>query len=353
MENNSKANQHGPAPKDLPLVGITLGDANGIGPEVIIKALQDPHIAKTCRVVVYGNQQVMNTYRNLLQADDLQFQVVSSIDQAQGKKPSLINIEADFEVTPGKSSPAAGKLAAEALFAAVKDMKDGHLQAVVTAPITKANMPREVFNYPGHTEFFGEQVGVHGSSLMLLVHEDLRVAVASGHVPINQVPQMLTERRLEGTIKVFLKSLVNDFGVMKPRLAVLGLNPHAGENGKIGQEEKQVIDPVINRLRDNGHQVYGPFAADGFFGSGEHRKYDGVLAMYHDQGLIPFKTLAFDTGVNFTAGLTVVRTSPDHGTAYDLAGKNEASADSMKQAILVAIDVLQTRQQQKLAPPQL
>jgi 4-hydroxythreonine-4-phosphate dehydrogenase len=328
---------------NLPIIGITLGDFNGIGPEVIIKTLQDNRILKYCKIVLYASNGILSKYRQLLKADDFQWNTCQSFEQLHPKKVNLINCWAeDYSLSLGKSTPEAGICAYLALDKAANDLKDGLIHAIVTGPINKANMPFELFPFPGQTEFFEQRFSTSGS-LMLLVNNNLRVGVATGHIPIGKVVSDLSPKILSFKLSVLHYSLIHDFGIQKPKIAVLGLNPHAGEDGKLGTEEKNLIEPLIKDLKNKGQLVFGPYPADGFFGSRMQNNYDGILAMYHDQGLIPFKALAFDSGVNYTAGLNAIRTSPDHGTAYNIAGKNQASPDSFRSALFLACDLVKQR----------
>ena len=327
-----------------PVIGITLGDYNGIGPEVILKALEGNQLAKLCTPIIYGSLRVLNQYRNLLEMKDW---TLHGIHKAEQHNPKLANVitcwhDHQTEIQPGKITAEAGQGSLASLKRAVEDLKAGKIQAIVTGPINKDNIQSEEFKFPGHTEYFAEAFGVE-QALMFMVSGDLRVGVLTGHIPLEQVRSQVTAEKLTAKIDQILKSLKSDFGIKKPRVAVLGLNPHAGENGLLGTEEIDVITPIINNFKDKGQLVVGPFSADGFFAAGTYKKYDAVLAMYHDQGLIPFKTLAFNEGVNFTAGLPVVRTSPDHGTAYNIAGKSQASEGSLLQAIYLACDVSRYR----------
>ncbi|MFT7163021.1 MAG: 4-hydroxythreonine-4-phosphate dehydrogenase, partial [Bacteroidia bacterium] len=257
----------------------------------------------------------------------------------------LINCwEENVDITPGESTEAGGKYAFISLERATKDVTSGHLAAIVTAPINKHNIQNENFDFPGHTEYLTDIVG-KSDSLMFLVNEQLRVGVVTGHIQLKDVAAAVTADKIQIKLDLMIKSLKKDFGKVKPKIAILGLNPHAGEDGLLGQEENEIIKPLIEQNRSKGNLVFGPFPSDGFFGAGEQNKYDGVLAMYHDQGLIPFKSIAFDTGVNFTAGLPIVRTSPDHGTGYSIAGKNVANASSMRQAIYTAVDISNHRKE--------
>lgn len=330
--------------KDKPVIGISMGDYNGIGPEVILKALEGNQLAWQCTPVIYGSLRVLNKYRQMLQMKDGNLQAIQTPDQANPKSVNVITCWNDnqTEIEPGKITPQAGKGAYDALKRATDDLKAGRIDALVTAPINKDTMQNEEFNFPGHTEFLAQAFDTK-EALMFMVAERLRVGVLTGHIPLEKVRSQVTNEKLTAKIKQMLHSLRSDFGIVKPRLAVLGLNPHAGENGLLGREELDVIGPVLTRFREKGELVFGPFPADGFFAAATYRQYDAVLAMYHDQGLIPFKTLSFNSGVNFTAGLPAVRTSPDHGTAYDIAGKNVAEPGSMLEAIYLACDVSRYR----------
>lgn len=327
-----------------PIIGITLGDYNGIGPEVILKALQGNHFNRICTPVVYGSMRVLNRYKHLLDLKDWQLFGAQSIANLNQKATNVISCWNDqqTEVEPGKVTEEAGKAALASLQRAVADLKEGKLDAIVTAPINKANIQSEEFKFPGHTEYFTETFEAT-DSLMFLVSEQIRVGVVTSHIPLGRVRSQLTQERIKQKLDLMFHSLKADFGIKKPRIAVLGLNPHAGEGGLLGSEETEVIAPVIQEYKNKGNLVFGPFPSDGFFGALSYRKYDAVLAMYHDQGLMPFKMIAFADGVNFTAGLPIVRTSPDHGTAYDIAGKNQADENSLKQAIFTAIDIIRHR----------
>jgi 4-hydroxythreonine-4-phosphate dehydrogenase len=327
-----------------PVIGITLGDYNGIGPEVILKALEGNQLAKLCTPIVYGSLRVLNQYRNLFEMKDWTLHGIQRPEQANPKLANVITCWHDHqtEIAPGQITAEAGQGSLSSLKRAVEDLRAGKIQAIVTGPINKDNIQSDEFKFPGHTEYFAQSFEVD-EALMFMVAGDLRVGVLTGHIPLEQVKSQITAEKLNLKIEQILKSLKNDFGIKKPRLAVLGLNPHAGENGLLGKEEIEIIQPVIKTFKEKGNLVIGPFPADGFFPAGTYKKYDAVLAMYHDQGLIPFKTLAFNEGVNFTAGLPVVRTSPDHGTAYNIAGKGQASEGSLLQAIYLACDVSRYR----------
>lgn len=327
-------------PASKPIIGITIGDINGIGPEVIIKALMDNRIYKYLTPVVYGSAKTIGYYKRVLELGDYSYNQVTDTTDLNPKKTNIINCwEETVEIKVGKPTKEGGKYAFLALEKATEDLKNGNIDALVTGPINKNIMQDQGFAFPGHTEYLTEKFDAT-ESLMLLTSDRLRVGVVSGHVPLRESASQITKERVTGKIQIFIDSLKNDFGIAKPKLAVLGLNPHAGEDGLLGSEEEEILKPVINDFKNQGHLVFGPYPADGFFGKAEFQKYDGVLAMYHDQGLIPFKTLAFERGINFTAGLPFIRTSPDHGTAYGIAGKNMASESSIREAILLAADVI-------------
>ncbi len=328
-----------------PVIGITLGDFNGVGPEVTLKALSDSKILRICTPVLYGSLKVLSRYRKMMNLEEWTMHSVKSIDQIVHKKTNVINCwEENLDVQPGKVTPEAGRSAYIALKTATEDLKRGVLDGIVTAPINKNNIQNEEFPYPGHTEYFAYEFGA-AESVMLLVSNDLRVGVVTGHIPLAAVPAAITKEKIISKVRTLVESLKMDFGISKPRIAVLGLNPHAGEEGLLGSEEKEIIGPAVAELRHKGMLVYGPYPADGFFGALQYKKFDAVLAMYHDQGLIPFKTLAFDDGVNYTAGLSIVRTSPDHGTAYNIAGKSQANEASMRAAVFLACDIAKARKE--------
>lgn len=336
-----------------PLIAITAGDPNGVGYEVIIKSLHDAHILEICTPIVYGNLQIARRWAKTLDEElhGLQWQ---PIDEAKQAVPGRINIIScypdDTTVAPGESTPEAGKAAFLSLQRAAADLQQGTIDALVTAPLNKDTVNGAIGNQPsvfcGHTEYLAHLFGKDDKSLMMLVSESMRVALVCNHTPITEVAGQITEERILDKIAILHACLMDDFRIRNPRIAVLALNPHAGDNGLIGKEEQEIILPAIEKARAEGKWVFGPYAADGFFGSGSYAKYDAVLAMYHDQGLTPFKALDMN-GVNFTAGLHIVRTSPDHGTAYDIAGKNQASAESMLHAIYLAVDTLAIRKESK------
>lgn len=328
-----------------PIIGITIGDINGVGPEVIIKSLQNPQIIDHITPVIYGSTKTLSYYKKALEIEEFNYVQVKEPGNFHTKKVNVINCWEDtIEIQAGSSTKEAGQAALQAIQQATTDLKNGTIDAVVTAPINKQNIQSEEFQFAGHTEFFTKELEAK-DSLMLLCSEDLRVAVVTGHIPISEVSAAITKERVESKLNILLKSLKKDFGIAKPKVAILGLNPHAGEEGLLGSEDQEIISAVIEEYRNKGHLCYGPFPADGFFGKGTYRKYDAVLAMYHDQGLIPFKTIAFESGVNYTAGLSAIRTSPDHGTAYDIAGKNKANEQSIREAIYLAVDIVKSRKE--------
>lgn len=333
-----------PKGMDKPKIGITVGDVNGIGPEVIIKVLSDQRILNHFIPVVFGSAKVLSFYRKALDIKDLNYSQVNDY-KFFNNKINVVNCWKDMvDIQPGESTNASGKAAFLALEMAVQYLKDQYIDAVVTAPINKHNIQSDNFNFPGHTEYFTSAFEAD-ESLMLLTGKDVRVGVVSGHVPLKDVSNNISKSLIIKKVKIMEASMKTDFGIGKPKIAVLGLNPHAGEDGLLGEEEDKVIRPAVKELKNQGKLVYGPFPADGFFGKQDYKKFDAVLAMYHDQGLIPFKTLEFESGVNFTAGLPIVRTSPDHGTAYDIAGKNVANPSSMREALYLAYDILKNRKE--------
>ena len=319
------------------VVGISQGDLNGIGLEIILKTLAEPGISEICVPVLFSSQKTVSYFRKMLSMDEFNFNPLRDFSQLNTKKPNVF-ICYEEEVTIETLSGKYAKLSLEAATLALFEKK---IDVLITAPINKHSMQEAGFNYPGHTEYLGDKLG--GKPLMLLCANDLRVAVVTGHVPLKNISEKITIENVLEKINQLHASLVKDFGIRKPKIAVLGLNPHAGENGAIGDEEKKMIIPAIEKAKEN-MLVFGPYSADGFFGKNMQSQFDGVLAMYHDQGLIPFKTLAFGHGVNFTAGLDFVRTSPDHGTAYDIAGKQIADESSFREALYTAIDIYRRRE---------
>ncbi|HNR41047.1 MAG TPA: 4-hydroxythreonine-4-phosphate dehydrogenase PdxA [Bacteroidales bacterium] len=326
------------------IAGISHGDINGIGYEVIIKALIDITANDICIPVVYGSPKVGAYHRKTLNISNFSFNNVRSPEEAKPKKANMINcLDDNVRVELGKSNSQGGEAAIIALERAVSDLKSGKLDVLITAPIDKNNIQSDSFHFAGHTDYLRVRAGVE-DVLMLMVSENMRIGVATTHVPLSKVPEMITKELLVRKTRILNQSLIADFGIRRPRIALLGLNPHAGDNSLLGSEEAEIITPSIQQLQHEGILAFGPFPADGFFGAGSFSKFDGILAMYHDQGLAPFKALSFDTGVNYTAGLPFVRTSPNHGTAFQIAGKGEASENSFRQAIYLACDIYRNRQ---------
>ncbi len=326
-------------------VGITHGDINGIGYEVILKTFSDQRMTELCVPIIYGSSKVAAYHRKALDLPAVNINVVSRAEEAGLNRVNIINcVEDDIKVELTQSTPVAGRAAYKALEAAVADLKSGAIDVLVTAPINKHNIQNAQFHFPGHTEYLEQTLGDGQKALMILMTDTLRVALVTGHIPVSQVPSQITVENIVTKLQVFNQSLKQDFTIIKPRIAVLALNPHAGDNGVIGNEEAEIIKPAMEEAERLGVMSFGPFPADGFFGSKMYEDFDGVLAMYHDQGLAPFKALAMEEGVNYTAGLPFVRTSPAHGTAYDIAGQNLASESSFRQAVYTALDVYRSRQ---------
>lgn len=329
-------------------IGISIGDYNGVGPEVIIKTLMDNRVLRQARIVIYGSTRILGYYRKVLKLSNFNYQTIQTVEEARSRKINVINVNQDNPgIEPGEVTQEAGQFAFVALEAATKALKSGEIDALVTAPINKKNIQSEDFSFPGHTEYLTTMLEA-SESLMLMVSDRLRVGVVTGHIPLHEVAGQLNAARIRAKVKVLKKSLMHDFGIPKPRIAVMGLNPHAGEEGLLGTEEQEFIAPTIQEMRQEGTLVFGPYPADGFFGKGQYTRFDGVIAMYHDQGLAPFKTIASGAGVNYTAGLTGVRTSPDHGTAYDIAGKGTADENSFRQALFQAINICKARRGEQL-----
>ena len=328
-------------------VGITHGDINGVGYEVILKTFSDPTMLELCTPVIYGSPKVAAYHRKAMEIPT-NFSIVNTAEDAQDGRVNVVNcIEEELKVELSKPTPEAGKAALTALEKALADYRAGLFDVLVTAPINKHTIQSDTFHFPGHTEYIEERVGDGQKALMILLKGDFRVALVTGHVPVRDIPGMLTKELIMEKMEIFHQSLKKDFGIDNPRIAVFSLNPHAGDHGLLGTEEEEVIIPAMKEMIAKGVQCFGPYPADGFMGSGNYTHFDGILAMYHDQGLAPFKALAMDEGVNFTAGLPIVRTSPAHGTAYDIAGKGVASEDSFRQAVYVAMDVFRNRAWEK------
>lgn len=329
--------------KNKPVIGISIGDINGIGAEVTMKALQDSRLQKMITPVIYGHGKAITYYRKIMEMNDFNFMQVKSIEEIHHKKTNVINVVQESpEVMPGVETKEAGNMALAALDQAIVDLKNNHLDALVTAPLNKNNINSTETPFIGHTEYLADAFESK-KNMMFMVSEDMRVGLVTGHLPLKSVVAAITSETIKAKLKIMLKSLTQDFGIAKPKIAVLGLNPHAGEDGLLGTEEQEIILPVVKEFKERGELVFGPYPSDGFFGMMHQKKFDGVLAMYHDQGLIPFKTVSFDNGVNFTAGLPIIRTSPDHGTAYNIAGKNAANEGSMRTAIFLAHDIIRRK----------
>ena len=330
---------------EKPRVGISIGDVNGIGLEIIIKTLADSKILNYCTPIVYGHIKVASFYKKAIDATELNFNIITQASQAQHKRANLLTCwEEEVKIEPGIPNKETGKYAFASLERATADLLSGEIEALITAPINKDTIQSEDFNFPGHTEYL-QQKGEAADSLMFLVSDTLRVGVVTGHIPVSHIASNLSTEKILAKIKLMNASLKQDFWIRKPKIAVLGLNPHAGDNGLLGHEEQDIIIPAIEEARAADILAFGPYPADGFFANGTYLQFDAVLAMYHDQGLIPFKQIAFESGVNFTAGLKFVRTSPDHGTAYDIAGKNKASEISFREALFSAIHIAQRRKE--------
>ncbi len=327
-------------------LAITHGDFNGIGYEVILKAMAEPYLSVICTPILYGSLKIASYYKKLYNIEGINFNVINNASEALPKRLNIIDcVGDDCKVEVSKSTSEAGKAAFQALSCAIEDLRTRQVDALLTAPINKNNIQSDTFEFPGHTEFLQNSAAAKGQkALMILCSGELRVALATGHIPVADIASTLTEQLIVDKLFLFNQSLRYDFAISRPRIAVLALNPHAGDGGVIGKEEDEIILPAMEKCKEKGLLVFGPYPADGFFGSGNYHKFDGILAMYHDQGLSPFKALSMDDGVNFTAGLPFVRTSPAHGTAYDIAGEGVASEDSFRQALYMAVDVCTNRE---------
>lgn len=325
------------------IVGISIGDLNGIGSEVVLKTFEDSRMLEMCTPVIFANVKILSFVKKSFDSTSM----LHGIDKLEQIVPGKINVlnvwRESVDLNFGVNDEQVGKYAIKSFVAATKALKDGLIDVLVTAPINKYNIQSEDFKFPGHTDYLDQELD--GNALMLMVQDNLRVGLLTDHIPVNEVARHLTEALIIQKIETVKQTLIKDFSINKPKIAVLGLNPHAGDNGVIGKEDEEIIKPVIKKLFEKGTLVFGPFAADGFFGNSQYEKYDAVIAAYHDQGLIPFKTLSFGNGVNYTAGLSKIRTSPDHGTAYEIAGKNMADFNSFKEAVYLAIDAYNSRNQ--------
>ena len=325
------------------IVGISIGDLNGIGSEVVLKTFEDPRMLELCTPVIFANVKVLSFIKKTLELN-APLHGIDQLNQLVIGKINVLNVWREgVDLNFGNNDENIGKYAIKSFIAATKALKENQIDVLVTAPINKYNIQSDEFKFPGHTDYLDKEM--EGNALMLMVQDNLRVGLLTDHIPVNEVAKHLTEKLITQKIETIRHSLIQDFGINKPKIAVLALNPHAGDNGVIGKEEDEILKPTIKKLFQKGTLVFGPYAADGFFGSNQYEKYDAVIATYHDQGLIPFKTLSFGNGVNYTAGLNKIRTSPDHGTAYEIAGKGIADYNSFKEAVYTAIDIYNSRNQ--------
>ncbi|MCL7764139.1 4-hydroxythreonine-4-phosphate dehydrogenase PdxA [Polaribacter sp. Z014] len=330
---------------DKIIVGISIGDLNGIGLEVILKTFQDKRMLDFCTPVIFGSTKVVSYHKKALKSET-PVHGITSLNQINHNKINILNIwKEDVSVELGKATKESGEYAAKSLEAATTYLKEKKIDVLVTAPINKETIQSDTFNFPGHTEYLEDKL--EGKSLMILMTDALRIGLITGHIPISKVAETITSALIKEKVGTMYASLVQDFGINKPKIAVLSLNPHCGDKGVIGVEDDEIIKPTIDEIKESGKLVFGPYAADGFFGSETYKQFDGVLATYHDQGLAPFKALSFGSGVNYTAGLSEIRTSPDHGTGFDIAGKNIANASSFKEALFTAIEIYKTRKEYK------
>ncbi len=331
--------------KDKIVVGISLGDINGVGIEVILKTFEDKRMLEFCTPLLFGELSVITAHKKNVTIDT-NVHIINSFKEVKEGKINLINAwDEEIKVTLGETTKTGGEYAFKSLSEATNALKKGLIDVLVTAPISKEAIQSEAFSFSGHTEFLESHL--EGESLMILMNDFLKIGLITGHIPVSKIAETITPELIEKKVTILNQSLKQDFKIIKPKIAVLGLNPHSGDNGVIGQEDEAFIKPTIQSLNEGGILVYGPYAADGFFGSETYKQFDGVLAMYHDQGLAPFKALTFGNGVNFTAGLDRVRTSPDHGTAFDIAGKDKANPDSFKEAVFTGIKIFKNRQEFK------
>lgn len=324
-------------------VGFSVGDLNGIGMEIILKTLEDSRICELCTPIVYGSKRLTNYYAKAFNLKNLNINYINDLEKVKNNKVNVLNVwEEEVNINAGEADPTSGSYAYKSLKALADDVKAGNIDAMVTAPINKKVIQSADFEFPGHTEFL-QSIDESEDSLMLMLSEEVRIGVVTGHIPLSEVSKQINTDLILKKITLLNKSLKEDFAIRKPKIAVLGLNPHAGDNGLLGSEEIEIIEPAIKQAKSIEILAFGPFPADGFFGSAKHKNYDGILAMYHDQGLIPAKQFSFGEGVNFTAGLSIVRTSPDHGTAFEIAGEGIADEGSFRNALYRAIDIVNNR----------
>jgi len=323
------------------LVGISIGDLNGIGSEIVLKTFEDPRMLELCTPIIFANVKMLSFLRKSFDSTAL-LHGIDSLEQIVPGKINVYNLWKDsFNLEFGVADDVVGSYAVKSFVAATKALKEGIVDVLVTAPINKYNIQTETFKFPGHTDYLNQEL--EGDALMLMVNDTLRVGLLTDHVPVTDVSRYITEKLIRQKINTIKQTLIQDFKIRKPKIAVLGLNPHCGDHGVIGKEDDEILRPTLSKMFEEGTFVFGPYAADSFFGTKSHEKFDAVIACYHDQGLIPFKTLSFGNGVNYTAGLNKVRTSPDHGTAFEIAGKNQADFNSFKEAVYLAIDIYKSR----------
>ncbi|MBA6157176.1 4-hydroxythreonine-4-phosphate dehydrogenase PdxA [Tenacibaculum sp. S7007] len=327
------------------IVGISVGDINGIGIEIILKTFEDKRMLEFCTPVLFASNRLISYHKKALGFNN-NIHGINNIEKIVHGKINLLNAwKEEVKIEIGKITEIGGEFAYKSLSAATKALKSNHIDVLLTAPISKENIQSEEFKFPGHTEYLEENLD--GKSLMILMTDELRIGLITGHIPISEVATTITPELIKSKVETMHNSLKSDFNIRKPKIAILGLNPHCGDNGIIGKEDDEIIRPTINEIKESGKLVFGPYAADGFFGSKTYKQFDGILAMYHDQGLAPFKTLSFGNGVNFTAGLSKVRTSPDHGTGFDIAGKNKANPTSFKEALFTSLQIFKNREENK------
>jgi 4-hydroxythreonine-4-phosphate dehydrogenase len=325
------------------IVGISIGDLNGIGSEVVLKTFEDSRMLEFCTPVIFANVKIISFVKKTFESTSA-IHGIDTLEQIVVGKINVLNVWGEnVDLNFGVNDDAIGKYAIKSFVTATKALKEGKIDVLVTAPINKYNIQSDEFKFPGHTDYLNQEL--EGNALMFMVQDTLRVGLLTDHIPVNDVASHLTEDLIKQKIETIKQSLIQDFSINKPKIAVLGLNPHAGDGGVIGKEDDTILKPVIKKLFEKGTMVFGPYPADGFFGNCQYEKFDAVIAAYHDQGLIPFKTLSFGNGVNYTAGLNKIRTSPDHGTAYDIAGKGIANHNSFKEAVFLAIDIYNSRNQ--------
>lgn len=331
--------------ENKPVIGLSCGDVNGIGLELIIKTVADSRLLEICTPVIFANNKVLNFYRKAIPEINFNFQSLKDLTRVNHKQINLYNCwEEEVAIAPGTLNDVGGKYAVMSLVVAAQALKEGKIDGLVTAPIHKKNTQSAEFNFTGHTPYLKNLYGTK-DVLMFMVAENMRVGLVTEHVAVKEIDKSVTKENILSKLNIMHNSLRKDFGIDKPKIAVLGLNPHAGDEGLIGKEEEEIIRPAIKDAKQKDIFCFGPYSPDAFFARGQHEKFDGVLAMYHDQGLIPFKSLAHGEGVNFTAGLDGVRTSPDHGVAFDIAGKNKADEASFRQAIFTAVDIIRSRKE--------